>query len=190
MRICIISGSSRSSNNTLKVAKAIEKQLSSFHSVRLIDFQKFDLPMYNQVQMNDSNKTEFQQELFNALSESHIIIMASPEYNWTTTPELLQLCNVLSERNQLHCIQNKIFAFVGVSSGKGGKTPCIQLMQILNKIISFHKASSVVSSKIFESHFTKEVVDENGNLLQNEMYNKGLEEFLDYTCKIAERWFK
>ena len=85
-------------------------------------------------------------------------------------------------------MQNKVFSFVGVSTGKGGKAPVIQLMQIVNKLIGFSQTQSVVSAKIFEVHFIKEVLDEKGNSLGNPLFDNGLAEFTNYTLSIAQRW--
>jgi hypothetical protein len=46
----------------------------------------------------------------------------------------------------------------------------------------------VVCSGIFESHFSKEVLSENGELLGNAAYEKGLKYYLEYTLRIAKRW--
>ena len=81
-----------------------------------------------------------------------------------------------------------IFSMVGVSTGKGGKTPALHLTSILNKIISFLNLDSVVCSGIFESHFTKVVLNENGEQLGNAPYENGMKNYLEYTLRIAERW--
>jgi uncharacterized protein YqfA (UPF0365 family) len=47
----------------------------------------------------------------------------------------------------------------------------------------------VVSSKIFESHETKNVLDENGNSTGNVIFDKGLQDFTNYTLAVADRWF-
>lgn len=84
---------------------------------------------------------------------------------------------------------NKVFALAGVSSGRGGRTPALVLNQMLNKVLSFLNFESVVSSKIFESQFTQNCVDLSGKLLDNEGYNQGLKNYLDFTIKIANKWF-
>jgi chromate reductase len=91
---------------------------------------------------------------------------------------------------QFDLFNHKTFAFVGVSTGKGGKMPCLQLIQVVGKLVSFSNSHSIISPKIFESHFTKEVLDENGNVLGNEMFEKGLNDFIDYNLFIADKWNK
>ena len=77
---------------------------------------------------------------------------------------------------------------VGVSTGKGGKAPVLHLTGILHKIISFLDLDSMVSAKIFESHYTKDVLDENGSSKGNAEYDAGLHAFIGYTKRMANRW--
>lgn len=190
MRICIISGSARKNNNTYRTALALQRVLQAQHAVKIIDFIGYDIPLIAQGGLNLASLTPFQHSLFNAMAEAHVVVVISPEYNWSTTPEILNLMHLLPTKQMPELLNNKVFAFVGVSTGKGGKTPAIHLMQITNKLLSFGNFKSVVSAKIFESHFTKEVLDEHGNSLGNTMYDNGMIDFCNYTVAVAERWFK
>lgn len=190
MRVTIISGSARKQNNTLRVAKALAALLEPNHKVKIIDFVNYDIPLLAQGGLNLNELTDFQNDLLNSIGEAHIVITISPEYNWSTTPEILNMMHLLPTKQMPGLMHNKIFAFVGVSTGKGGKAPALHLMQVLNKLISFSNFQSVVSAKIFESHYTKEVLDEDGRFLGNEMYKAGMLDFCNYTIKIAERWFR
>lgn len=189
MKVAILSGSARTNNNTIRVAKALKNKLDVLgYTSTIIDFTAYDLPLTNQPKMEANNLTAFQSQLVNSWAESQLIITISPEYNWTTTPELLNMYNVIGTPDFKHLLDNKVFSFVGVSTGKGGKMPCLTLIQVLGKLVSFTNSYSVVSPKIFESHFTKEVLDENGNVNENEMYNKGLSDFLTYSLNTTKRW--
>jgi chromate reductase len=190
MRICIISGSARQNNNTYRTALALQRVLQAQHVVKIIDFTAYDIPLIAQGGIDLKALTPFQQNLFNTMAESHVVIVISPEYNWSTTPEILNLMHLLPTKEMPELLNNKVFAFAGVSTGKGGKIPAIQLMQITNKLISFGNFKSIVSAKIFESHFTNEALDENGNSLGNNMYDNGMIDFCNYTIAVADRWFK
>jgi chromate reductase len=190
MRICVISGSARLNNNTIRVAKAIQRLFEKEHVVEVIDFMEYDIPLIAQGGLNANTLSTFQQRLIKSMDEAHIIILISPEYNWSTTPEILNMLHLLPNKPFTQLFNNKVFSFVGVSTGKGGKAPAIHLMQIVNKLISFGNHDSIVSSKIFEAHFTKEVLDESGQSLGNPMFDKGLEDYCQYTLRMAERWFR
>ncbi len=190
MRITLLSGSARSNNNTIRVAEAIKKLLEPKHEVHIVDFMQYDIPFIAQGGLNPKVLTAFQKNLIEKIDDAHIVIFISPEYNWSTTPEILNMLHLLPERPYNNIFNNKVFAFVGVSTGRGGKAPAIHLMQILNKLISFSNHDSLVSARIFESHDTKEALDNEGKSLGNETYNKGLSDFCSYTIRIAERWFK
>lgn len=190
MRVTILSGSARSNNNTIRVAEAIKKLLEPYHAVNIVDFLEYDIPLIAQGGLNPNALSSFQKNLIEKLNEAHIVIFISPEYNWSTTPEILNMLHLLPELPLSNLFNNKVYAFVGVSTGRGGKAPAIHLMQIVNKLISFSNYDSIVSARIFESHDTKAVLDINGNSMGNETYNKGLKDFCAYTIRIAERWFK
>jgi chromate reductase len=190
MNIAILSGSARTNNNTLRVAKAIARLTELDHNVKLIDFQQYDIPLIAQGGLNPNELSVFQQELVQAMDFAQLIIFVSPEYNWSTTPEILNMLHLLPTQPFMHLFDNKVFSFVGVSTGKGGKAPALHLMQILNKVLSFANLESIVAAKIFESHYTKETLDVEGNRLGNEPYNAGLQNYIDYTLQVAKRWFK
>lgn len=189
MIITILSGSARKDNNTLRVALAMGKQFENFHQVNLIDFVNYDIPLMAQGGLNPNNLSSFQQDLIQKVNEAQVVIIVTPEYNWSTTPEILNMLHYLPNKPFQQIFANKVFGLVGVSTGRGGKVPALHLIQILNKLISFSNLESVVSPKIFESQFTKEVLDENGNSLENKQYDLGLADFCNYTMQIANRWF-
>jgi chromate reductase len=191
MNVSIISGSARPNNNTLRVAKAIQLQLSNLdHLCDVVDFTFYDLPLINQGNINQDSLSEFQNNLITSWRKSDLVITISPEYNWSLTPELLNMYNALGAKDFIDLFNEKTFAFVGVSSGKGGKMPCLQLSQVVGKLVSFSNSYSFISPKIFESHFTKEVLDEHGNSLGNAMYDKGLLDYINFNLDVAERWRK
>ncbi len=191
MHLAILSGSARADNNTLRVGKALELRLQKLgHQTSLLDFQRYDIPLINQGVIDESAFTAFQQDLSNAMHRANAIIIITPEYNWSTTPEILNFLHRLGDRKFKHLFNEKVFATVGVSTGKGGKAPALHLHSILNKIISFTDLDSFVSAKIFESHYTKEVLDENGHSLGNTPYDLGLDDFIQYTIRMTERWLK
>jgi chromate reductase len=191
MNIAIISGSARANNNTLRVAKAIKLYFEkNLHNADIVDFTNYDLPLINQGNIYSQNLSSFQNELITKWRNADLVITISPEYNWSSTPELLNMYNALGVRDFIDLFNEKTFAFVGVSTGKGGKMPCLQLIQVVGKLVSFSNSQSFISPKIFESHFTKEVLDENGISQGNAIFDKGLIDFMEYNLQIAHRWKK
>ena len=49
MKVCILSGSARKNNNTLRVAKALSNH---FTDSVIVDFQDYDLPNFNQTSIS------------------------------------------------------------------------------------------------------------------------------------------
>jgi chromate reductase len=189
MNIAILSGSARANNNTIRVGKALQMRLINLgHDTSLVDFQQYDIPLINQGEISHEIFTPFQKHLAASMTQAQAVILITPEYNWSTTPEILNFLHRMGDHQFAPLFDEKVFATLGVSTGKGGKAPAVHLHSILNKVISFTDLNAFVSPKIFESHYTKEVLDEQGNSLGNEMYDAGLDDFIRYTLKMAERW--
>jgi chromate reductase len=189
MNIAIISGSARTDNNTLRVAKALEKRFTGLgHQPAIVDFQQYDIPLINQAEIDPMTLSPFQQHLADVMKRAHTIIIITPEYNWSTTPEILNFLHRFGDRMFIDLFTEKVFATVGVSTGKGGKIPALHLHAVLSKIIGFFNVLSCVSPKIFESHFTKDVLDDTGTSLGNNAYENGMDDFIQYTLRVTERW--
>ncbi len=191
INITVVSGSSRINNNTLRVAKAIEKVLKTLEeveSIYFIDFIKNDFPSVGRMDVDRNNLTTFQSHLIDSFKHSQLILICAPEYNWNTNPELINVFHQIGKKDFKDCFENKVFATVGVSSGRGGRRTAIELHILLNKIISFMDAYGMVSPLLFESHETDKNVDTGGNLLQNSLYNEGLMRFINYSINVCKKW--
>jgi chromate reductase len=189
MNVAIISGSARDNNNTIRLGKAIQR----FHSndaVNLVDFRQYDIPLINQGPIELNHPGPFQSALMQAMLDADIIYIITPEYNWSTTPEILNWLHRYGESPLKHLFDEKVFALAGVSTGKGGKAPVLHLTGILNKIISYFDLNSFVSPRIFESHYTKLALDAEGLSTGNEEFEKGLASFVAYTTRMVLRWKK
>ncbi len=190
MNFCIISGSSREGNNTLRLAKATEREIRKHgnHEVSLVDFREYDFPFFNGGHLNRKSLTSFQEKVFNAMAEANVIIIYSPEYNWFPSAEVVNLVHQTASGGNSDLYDEKVFVFGGVSSGRGGKIPAIQMSTVVGKVINFLNLSSVVSSKIFESSFTQTNVNESGILVTEDTYKEEFEKFVQYSIKLGERW--
>lgn len=185
--IAILSGSSRTNSNTEKVARAIERilQFNGIPESDILrpDFTKYDFPFMNGTPVGPNNLSDFQKEVVNAMHQAKLIFVLSPEYNWFPSAEIINLVNHLGAKDFSSCWQNKTFATCGISAGRGGRIPAVQLSYLLNKIINVMNFRSIVSPKMFESQFTPTVLDHNGNSTGNIEYDKGLEHFVTYNLE-------
>lgn len=189
--ITILSGSPRKNSITSRVAKAIQLYVQSVDpqiEVHIIDFYGFDIPGMNQGDMDPHHLSPWQQNLFDKATASELIFVLSPEYNWFPSAEIIQMIHQMTSRAYQTMWNNKVFATCGVSNGRGGRMPAVQLAYTINKIISVFNYESTVSSKVFESQFTDKVLDENGVDMGNPEYMKGLRAFVDYSMRISQRW--
>ena len=101
MNITIISGSARTNNNTIRVGKAIER-LHAGDTVNLVDFISYDIPLLASGDINPDALTPFQSQLIKAMFEADVIYIITPEYNWSTTPEILNWLHRFGERQFKH----------------------------------------------------------------------------------------
>ena len=190
MQVTVLSTSPRKGSNSLKAAKALTKLIEKAgHPVSLVHFEDYDIPMVGQGSLIKDNLSEFQKNLIQNWEQAQLVFIVAPEYNWMTSGQLINAIHQLGGADFGHLFDQKVFSMTGVSSGRGGRLPAIELMTLVNKMISFLNKTSVVSPKIFESQETPQTVDEDGNLLENSFYNKGIEEYVSYSLKIASQWF-
>ncbi len=187
MKVTILSGSARQFSTTIRLANAINNRFNE-NEVQLIDFYKYDIPNFNQNGIDFNNLTDFQKNLYNSMSSSKLIFILTPEYNWMPSAEIIQFVNQMTSKEYNDMWNNKVFAFAGVSSGRGGRIPAIQLSNMVNKILNVFNYESMVSAKIFESQFTLEALSAEGESLGNTQFDKGLDDFINYSIKMAERF--
>jgi chromate reductase len=189
MKVAILSGTSRSGNNTIRVAKAIHSlhQLMN-HDTTVVDFKSYDLPFFNGDPIDENNPTAFQNDLLSNWEDADLVYILSPEYNWLISPELANMANHYSGNSHKNLYDNKVFAFVGVSSGIGGRLPTMQLSSVFEKLIFYLGAQSVCSPNKFESHYTPQELDESGNFIKDSGYKKRLKSFVDYSTSLILRF--
>lgn len=188
MNIQIQSGSPQPNSQSLRVGRAIQKLTEDKHTTTLVDFNAYDIPFMNAGKVIKDAYTPFQKQLIEGWEAADLVVVISPEYNWFPSAELINTIHQLGSRDNKHLFDNKVFAFVGVSSGRGGRIPTMQLTTVYNKMINVLSTHAITSGKTFESQFTSKVLDEEGNSLGNAEYDKGLKAFVDYSVELAQRW--
>lgn len=190
MKVCILSGSPGENSNTIKISKAIYNKLSAIAAVEIVDFSKSDIPLSGHGNVNISQLTVFQKHLYQSMSEAELVFIISPEYNWMPSAEIINFINQMADKPFSSMWDNKVFALAGVSNGRGGKMPIVQLLTMLSKVLGFMNFNSIISPRPFESQFTQLALDEEGNSLGNTEFDKGLNFFIETAIKFNKRWSK
>ncbi|MEY3321573.1 MAG: hypothetical protein RLZZ417_1156 [Bacteroidota bacterium] len=190
MQILILSGSSRKNSNSLLVAKYLTKLSNQQDGLNfsIIDLAEEQIPTVGRGSIDPENLSDFQRNLIEKWHAASLIIVTAPEYNWSTNAELINLAHQLGNKNHGYLFNNKVFAFVGVSTGRGGRQSALELMMIFNKIISFTNNQSIVCPKLWESHETHLNINADSLLSDNKVYTESAKNFLDYSVEIAKRW--
>lgn len=191
MNVALFSTSSRAKSNSLRFVKYAQHVLTEQgHEVSLVNFEDYDIPLAGQGSIDPANLTPFQSALISAWQAADLIIFALPEYNWTAPPQATNTIHQLGTPALKYLFDNKVFAMVGVSNGRGGRQPALDMTTVTNKLISFTNSYSIVSPKLYESHETDKNLDENGHFNGHEVYERTARAFFDYTITVAERWGK
>lgn len=192
MEITILCGSSRQNSNSLKLATYLQKLLAKevMYQVQLISFENADIPMVGRGDLKPDALSPFQQKLVDALAFAKLVFVIVPEYNWNTSGEFINALDQLGNKDFAYLFDNKVFAVAGVSSGRGGRMPSVEISLMLSKLINFLDKQSIVSPRVFESHETQLNLSSEGQSLGNPAYEKGIASFIDYALKMANRWHK
>jgi len=189
--IGILAGSSRMNSNTAKVGKAIKRIAMDLgapeNEILMPDFTHFDIPFSNRGDIQKENFTDFQRAVYDSMAKSKIVFILTPEYNWFPSAEIINLINQFGSKHFKECWEGKLFATCGISSGRGGRIPAVQLTYVINKLINVMDLHSIVSPKVFESQFTPQVLDIDGNSIGNVEYDAGLEKFVSYNLGLLNK---
>jgi len=190
MNIALISTSSRKNGNSLRFINFVRNVLNETgqHDVSVVTFEQYDIPYVGQGSVKPDTLTPFQQELISSWAAADLIIFAMPEYNWTAPPQATNTIHQLGGPAFKHLFENKVFAMVGISNGRGGRQPALDMTTVMNKIISFTNSYSIISPKLYESHETDKNLNEAGRFIGHEVYDRTARAFIDYTLNVAHRW--
>jgi len=193
MNIFVLSTSPREGSQSLRFSKYLEttcKKTPLVSSVDLMDFENFDIPTIGRGKVDKNALTDFQNDLVSNWEKADLILFVNPEYNWTTNGEVFIMMDQLGSKAFENLFENKVFAFCGVSSGRGGRLAALDVSKVVSKLISFQNKFSIVSPKIFEAHEVGKNVEENFQSTGNLNFEAGVEEFVQYSVQIAARWFQ
>ncbi len=192
MNILLISTSSRKNSNTLRFVNYLNRLFSESgtHDISIINYEQYDLPFSGQAFVKRETLTPFQHELVSAWEAADLVVFAMPEYNWTAPPQATNTIHQLGGPAFKSLFENKVFAMAGTSNGRGGRQPALDMTTVVNKIISFTNSYSIVSPKLYESHETDKNLDETGQFIGHDVYERTARAFVHYTLNVAQRWLQ
>lgn len=159
-------------------------------NVTVANFEFFDFPFPGKERLNRKKLSVFQQNLVTDWEKADLIFFCLPEYNWTTNGEVLLMLEQLGTITFADLFEEKVFAMIGISSGRGGRMPALEVGKILEKLISFLDRIALVSPKIFEAHEVALNLDSNSKSTGNMVFETAVEDFIAYTVRFYNRWIQ
>jgi chromate reductase len=190
MNTFIICGSGRKDSNSQKFTNHLASILPDLgiNRISTIDFEHADIPMVGKGDIKPDALTPFQAELVSGWENADLIFMVVPEYNWTTNGEFTNALHQLGGNHFAHLFNNKVFAMAGVSAGRGGRMPALEMSMVVSKLINFLNQYSIVSPRIYESHETNINLTQDGVSTGNTVYEKSVIAFASYAINVCKRW--
>lgn len=190
MNVFVLSASPTREGSTKKVSQFLVSNLkeAGITQIELMDFDDFDFPSIGRAELDPLRLSPFQEKLISAWAKADLVFINCPEYNWSVNGDVLTVLEQLGTRSFSDLFDQKVFAMVGVSSGRGGRLPALELSKIVNKLISFLGKLSIVSPKILEAHDVLANLDENGSSKGNYRFDTEVRKFIHYSLMVAERW--
>lgn len=193
MNILIVSASPRQNSLTFRFSQYFQKVLqgrSETSKVSVVDFDAFDIPAIGKGDFRKGSLTVFQQKLVSEWEQADLIFLCSPEYNWTANAELLILFDRIGSSDFRHLFHDKVIASVGVSSGRGGRQPALDINKVLSKVISFLDEFTIISPKILEVHEASKNLNEDAEFIGHSAFEAAVRNFVDYSLLLNQRWIQ
>lgn len=193
MNILIVSASPRQNSLTFRFSKYFQKVLQARQEtkrVTIVDFDAFDIPTIGKGNFKRNALSPFQEKLINEWEQADLIFLCSPEYNWTANAELLILFDRIGSQDFKHLFHDKVIASVGVSSGRGGRQPALDINKVLSKVISFLDVFSIISPKILEVHEASKNLNEEAEFIGHAAFEAAVHNFADYSLLLNQRWIQ
>ncbi|HOY94241.1 MAG TPA: NAD(P)H-dependent oxidoreductase [Catalimonadaceae bacterium] len=193
MNILIVSASPRQNSLTFRFCQYFLKILRArpeTNHVTVVDFDAFDIPTIGKGSFKRNALSPFQEKLISEWEKADLIFLCSPEYNWTANAELLILFDRICGSDFRHLFHDKVIASVGVSSGRGGRQPALDINKVLSKVISFLDEFSIISPKILEVHEASKNLNEEAEFIGHPAFEAAVRNFVDYSLLLNQRWIQ
>ena len=191
MNVLLLSTSSRQQSMSCRTSLYLSQLFSASDQIKhcnAIEFSGFDFPQMGEGNLNSESLSEFQSKLVAEWNLADLVVFCCPEYNWTCNGVLFQMLEHLGSKSFDYLFDQKVFAMVGVSSGRGGRLAAMDAAKVVNKLISFLGKMSVVSPKFLEVHDVRQNITEEIASSGNQIFERDSQAFVDYTLAIARRW--
>jgi len=177
MRIEILSGSSRQSSVTYRLALHLQKVLeeTTEYEVGIIDTRENELPLLQGVFTSAEAAPAEYRSLAERMFQAQAYILVTPEYNGSYSATLKNLLDHFPKQH------HKVFGIVTGSPGAlGGIRAAMQLQQLIFALFGIGSPYMLVTPQVDKKF------DEDGNLLDT-TFQKGIDLFVKEFLWLAEK---
>lgn len=137
----------RSGSQSLKVTHWLQNYLKSLDvDTIVLDLHELNLPMFT----DEQEETEAEQNVLKALDSADGVVFVSPEWNGTMSHGLVNMLHYVGTE-----LAHKPVTLVGVSSGRGGHYPLMQM-----RIMNYKNTHFVVSPESFLVQDVKKILND------------------------------
>ena len=175
LKISIISASTRSNSQSLRVSKYLQKILDKYDvDTHLLDLNELKLPIYDDTGEGDWKKNW--QDVSKELDSSDGFVVVSPEWDGMASVGWFNLLHYVNRE-----LAHKPLMLVAVSSGMGGAYPIAQMKEMGQK----NKHFVLVPENLRFSN-VKDLFDEEGS----EIIVESVKARSEYTLKLLIEYAK
>lgn len=179
LNILAIAGSLRTESynrKLLQIAKSIASERGA--NVKELDLKTLDLPVFN-VDLRANGFPESVLKLKNEISESDVLLIATPEYNHSIPAPLKNAIDWASDKT--NPFSGKVAAIFGVSTGLFGT---LRAQQHLRQILNALNVELLPQPQVFVRS-AGEAFSNDGNLVDQKIA-KQLRQLIEETLKYAD----
>ncbi|MCS6929128.1 MAG: NAD(P)H-dependent oxidoreductase [Saprospiraceae bacterium] len=178
MRIAILSGSTRLSRQSHRVALALKKWLEQHtsHSAEVLDLAEYRFPILEEVLSRHPEPPEGLEDFAYHIRQADAYLFVSPEYNGSYTAALKNAIDYLKEQE----FARKVIGVVSVSSGPlGGIRAALAMQQLVLGIAGYPIPQMLTVGQV------QQRFDEEGHLL-DASFEKNVRHFLESFLWLSE----
>ena len=175
MNIVVVNGSTRANSQSLKVSNwLVEHAKNNGEEPSLIDLHQLTLPIYDVGETDAPNAETITQ----ALDQADAVVMVSPEWNGMMSQGIVNMLQYVDKE-----LAHKPVMNVGVSSGRGGHYPLMQM-----RVMGYKNNQLVISPEALLVQGVNDIM--NSHNPAEDTPDESVQKRADYALKVLVEYAK